>query len=315
MAPTGKPDDSEAPPSTALVKVDGSAPELRLARSLEDAGRGTFVHIDGSGQVRSPARYRAMTGMAYGLSGAVVVAATAFYVSAFGPLGALVGLVFGGAYWLGLSRGRRMTRAAALIQADRLEEAEALCNQTLGGRLVPRRLRAVAHQNLAAVAARRGDFEGALGEVRKAIKLRHSSLRKSVYLDVLAYVEIALLVNLGRVGEARARLDSRGKAPDGNYLRVQHWTVDLYVQFAEGRLAIEEDALWERSQAALQITGAAQLLALCSWGYAQLRDEDMSNHLLEQAIDRAEANLAQRVPTLWAWVQAQAARRAPPAGE
>src|SRR5579862_676125 len=103
MAASDKPDDGAAA-SVALARLD-PAPELRLAKSLEEAGRGTFVHIDASGQVRSPARYRAMTGLAYGLSATVVVAATLFYMSAFGPLGALVGMVFGGAYWIGLSRG------------------------------------------------------------------------------------------------------------------------------------------------------------------------------------------------------------------
>src|SRR5262249_20296892 len=110
-----------SPTSTALVKRDsGPPPEMRLARSLEEAGRGTFVHIDGKGEVRSPARYKALTATAYGLSGAAVIAATAFYVGVFGPLGATVGLLFGGAFWFGLQRGRRMTKAAALIQADRL---------------------------------------------------------------------------------------------------------------------------------------------------------------------------------------------------
>jgi tetratricopeptide (TPR) repeat protein len=323
VTPPDEPDDVPSP-GAALVPAGPRAgamvrreppPELRLARSLEEAGRGTFVHVDGRGQVRSPARYRAISALAYGLSGGVILAATAFYMSVFGPLGAAVGVLFGGAFWLGLSRGRKMTRAATLIQADRLDEAEALCRQTLAGRLVPKRLRAVAHQNLSAILSRRGDFEGALGEVRKAVKLRHSSLRRSVYLDVLAYVEIALLVNLGRVGEARARLDGRGKAPEGNYLKVQHWTVDLYVQFSEGKLAIDEDGLWERSQAALAITGASQLLALCAWGFDQRRDEDMVAHLLEQAVDRAESNMATRVPALWKWVEERRKRTAKPAAE
>ena len=42
-------DDADSPsPPLALVKRDegGAVPELRLARSLEEAGRGTFVHID-----------------------------------------------------------------------------------------------------------------------------------------------------------------------------------------------------------------------------------------------------------------------------
>ena len=222
------------------------APALRIARTLEEAGRGSFVHIDGRGEVRSPSRYRVMTAVGYGLTGGLVVAATLFYIGVFGPLGAVAGMIFSGAFWRGHVRGRRMTRAATLIQADRLDEAEALCRQALRGRFVPKRLRAVAHQNLSAVAARRGDFEGSLKELREAVKLRHSAFRKNVYLDVLAYVEIALLVNLGRVAEARARLDGRGKIPEGNYLRVQHWTADLYVQFGEGRLTLDEGVrLWD----------------------------------------------------------------------
>jgi hypothetical protein len=128
-------------------------------------------------------------------------------------------------------------------------------------------------------------------------------------LDVLAYLEIALLVNLGRTGEARARLDGRGTPPQGNYLKVQHWTADLYVQFAEGRCTIDEDQLWERSHAALQITGAAQLLALCSWAYGERRDAEMAAHLLDQAVDRAEPGMAQRAPALWRWVETKKAAK------
>jgi hypothetical protein len=289
----------------ALARREPPKLQLKLARTLEEAGPGTLVYLDGEGQVRSPTHARAMSALSYGAAGAIVAAATAFYLAAFGPLGALAGVALGGALWLRVSRNKRMVRAVTLIQADQLDEAEVLCRRTLSGRLVPRQLRAVAHQNLSAIATRRGDFETALGELRKAIRLRHSVLRRSVMLDVLAYLEIALLVNLGRVGEARARLDGRGAAPEGNYLRVQHWTADLYVQFAEGRLALDEDQLWERSHAALQITGAAQLLALCAWGYAERRDAEMSSHLLEQAVDRAEQGMDKRAPLLWRWVESR----------
>jgi tetratricopeptide (TPR) repeat protein len=289
----------------ALVKSEPSAPvALRLADTLESAGRGTFVHIDGKGRVRSPTRYRVMTAMAYGLSAGAIVASTWLYVDIFGPLGSLVGLLLGGAFAVGIRRGRRMIHAAALVQADRLDEAEELCKATLAGRFVPRRLRAAAHQNLAAVSSRRGQFETALEHVRKAIALRHSAFRsKNVLVDILSYAEVTLLVNLGRTGEARARLEARGKVPEGDFLRVQHWTADLFVQFAEGRLGLEDDALWERAQAALRITGAAQLLALCAWGYTQRGDVDLSSHLLEQAIDRSEPSTPVTCPSLWKWVE------------
>ena len=315
MSDEPKPPESAPlpPPTTALVKRESTEPvELRLADSLESAGRGTFVHIDGKGQVRSPARYRVMTALAYGLSGGAILASTLLYVDIFGPLGGLVGLVLGGAFAIGVRRGRRMIRAAALVQSERLAEAEQLCTETLAGRFVPRRLRAAAHQNLAAIATRRGQFEAALDHVRKAIQLRHSALRpKNVLVDILAYAEVTLLVNLGRVGEARTRLEARGMVPDGDFLRVQHWTADLYVQFAERRLTLDEDGLWERANAALRITGAAHLLALCSWGYTVRVDEDMSQHLLEQAIDRAEPSTAITFPSLWRWVEERRALKQP----
>lgn len=288
--------------ATALV-VRPPPPALRIARSLEEAPNDSFVHIDGRGEVRSPQRYHALTLFGYSLSIALVLTATAFYVALLGPLGLAAGALLGGSFLIGYSRSRRLAQAATLIQADRLDEAEAICRTLAGRRRVPRRVRATAHQNLAAVAARRGQFELALSELRQAVKLHHSTWRRSIYVDVLAYVEIGLLINLGRVGEARARFDGRGPIPEGNYLRLQHWTCDLFVQFAEGRLTLDEEELWQRSQAALKISGAAQLLALCSWAFTERGDRDMADHLLAEAVERAEPSLPQRVPSLWAWVE------------
>ena len=87
----------------ALVKRPDLAPvPLRLAESLETAGRGTFVHIDRKGQVRSPARYRMLTAVAYGASAGAILASTLLYVDIFGPLGGLVGLAIHSATrWVG----------------------------------------------------------------------------------------------------------------------------------------------------------------------------------------------------------------------
>ena len=299
--PVPKPTDE----TDALVPLPtpGAPVELKLADSLESADHGMFVHIDGKGQVRSPARYHALTALAYSLSAGAILASTILYMDMFGPLGSSVGVVLSTALAVGVRRGRRMIRAAALIQAERLEEAELLCRELLGGSFVPKQLRASAYQNLAAIATRRGQFDVALEHVRRAIQLRHSAFRlRNVVVDILAYTEVTLLVNLGRVGEARARMEARGQVPGGDFLRVQHWTAELYVQFAERHLRIEEDALWERSQAALRITGAGQLLALCAWSYSLRGDEDMAQHLLEQAIERAEPSAAATFPLLWRWV-------------
>jgi len=295
--------DGSDKPQTALVRV-GAAPPLKLARSLEEATQGSFVHVDNRGQVRSPARYRALTTIANGVSLAAVASVTALYATRFGTLAAVaVAAVFGATVGVAMLRGGRLNKAARLLQAERLDEAETLCRRILAGTLVPRRYRAVAHQNLAAIALRRGQFETALGEARAAMELHARSFRRSVYLDMLAYFEIGLLVNLGRVREARERLDARGAVPEGNYLKLQHWTADLTVQFAEGRLRLDEEQLWTRSKSGLQITRGAQLLALCAWGYFQRGDADLGSHLLEQAVDRAEPYSAQSAPALWRWVE------------
>jgi tetratricopeptide (TPR) repeat protein len=295
--------DESDKPQAALVRM-AAAPPFKLARSLEEATQGSFVHVDNRGQVRSPARYRMLSTIANGASLVAVASVTALYAARFGTLAAVaVAGVFGATVGMAMLRGRRLNKAARLLQADRLDEAETLCRRTLSGRLVQRRYRAVAHQSLAAIAVRRGQFETALGEARAAMELHARSFRRSVYLDMLAYFEIGLLVNLGRVREARERLDARGPVPEGNYLKLQHWTADLSVQFAEGRLQLDEEQLWVRSKSGLQITRGAQLLALCAWAYFERGDADLGSHLLEQAVDRAEPHSARSAPGLWRWVE------------
>ena len=285
--------------------IDGPPPRaLQLADSIEVARRGQLLHVDERGHVRSPARYRLLTALAYGYSGALATLGATFCAGVFGPAwGAAAAVLFGGSFVVGVHRRRQTTRAAGLIAEGRLVEAEATCRELLSSRLSSRELRAGAHQNLAVVASRRGDFEEALVHTRAAIRLRHSALRRSVQLELLAYLELMLLVNLGRVGEARARLTARGAIPDGDYLRMLHWTADLAVQFAEGRVALDEEDLWERGRAALRITGAANLLALCAWAYARQGEAEMAVHLLAEAADRADVETAIGFPRLWAWVE------------
>ena len=204
---------------------------------------------------------------------------------------------------VGERRRRRLGQAATLIGKGRLIEAEALCREVLGGRGGARALMAAAHHDLSVIATRRGDQEEALLHLRAAIRLAHSAWRRSVQVEVLAYQEIRLLVALGRVGEARARMQARGDEPEGDYLRLLHATAELAVCFGENVPPRDEDVLWERSRAALRISqGAVELLGLCAWAFDRRGDGDMADHLAGEARERAEAEDRAALPALWAWI-------------
>ncbi len=293
----------------ALVKAD-PVPPVVLARTLEEAEPRTFVHIDGRGQVRSPARYRAIEMATYGAMGGLTLAITLVYGAALG----LPGVAVGGAvaFWFAflLRRGRSLQKATVLIAHDRLDEAEALLAQVARSWPRPKSARALIEQNLAAIRARRGDFEGALSHQRAAMELYARSGRRgrTAMARLVEYAEITTLVNLGRVGEARHRLDERLKTPaNGNYLQLQAWVAELYVCLAEGEHRLDADQLHERARTGLTITGAAALLGLCAWAHYHAGDKDQGAHLLGEAIDRREGQLIERLlPKLHEWMEAHA---------
>lgn len=305
---------SPSPHSPSPHSIEGPPPaRLRLAGSLDQLRHGMLVHVDEQGQVRSPARYRALSLLDFAVSAGAASLGTALYATFFGPFaGGLAALFLGGTVLISSQRRRRVEQVAAFIAEGRLVEAEALCRRLLSARLLPARAAAAAHHGLSVVAARRGDFGEALLEVRAALHLHRRALRRGLSLDLLAYAEIGLLVNLGRVSEARTRLSARGAVPEGDYLRVLHWSADLAVQFAEQRLAIDDDELWSRSRRALELLGMPHLLALCAWGSAARGDESLSDHLLAEAIDRATPECAATFPSLWRWVEARRPRLSPP---
>jgi hypothetical protein len=197
-----------------------------------------------------------------------------------------------------------------LIAHDRLDEAEALLGEVGKSWPRPKSARALIEQNLAAIAGRRGDFEGALTHQRAAMQLyaRAGRRGRSAMARLVEYAEITTLVNLGRVGEARHRLDERlANPPRGNYLKLQAWVAELYVCLAEGEHRLDGDQLHERARSALQITGAAALLGLCAWAHYQIGDPDQGAHLLAEAFDRRDGQLIERLlPKLHTWMEEHA---------
>jgi hypothetical protein len=278
-------------------------PKLVLAKDLAAATPRSFVHIDRDGQVRSPARFRAIEAVSYAALGGTALAVTILYGMAFGVVGGLLGVLLALGFGVGIRRARRLQKAARLIINDRVEEAQRLLEDLRGGR-GSRRFRALVEQNLAACHLRRGRFEEALAHQRASIAL-HGTRRRSPFARIAEYGELLTLVSLGRAKEARELLGRRhADVPTGDYLLVQHWVAELYIAFAEGTHAIDADELFSRARVALGITSAAALLGLLAWAHHAAGDTDTAWHLLREAQDReAGLPIAQTMPGLHAWME------------
>lgn len=278
--------------------------KLTLANNLADAEPGQLVHVDNRGRARSPARYRAINAASYGAIGVLVVGAGAMWASTFGLL---PGLAVGGAFaaWTGwiLRPTYLIKRGARLLLDERYDEAIAIFERARGRIGVPRPTRALAEQNLGIAYARQGDFERALAHQQAARRLYRRGSRK-LYPLMAAYGAITTLVNLERVTDARAELAALSvPASASDYLRVIHWSTELYVCMAEGRHALTEDELHERALAAIRITSAAALLGLVAWAHYEAGDRDQAFHLLREAYDREwTPGMRRAMPRLAAWM-------------
>jgi hypothetical protein len=170
-------------PDEALVKkaVAQPAPPMRLADSLEDAAPRTFVHVDRKGQVRSPARYKALQAASYGAAAAIVGGVTVMYGALLGIPGIGVGAAFAAYFGWHMRRSRLLHKATVLLVHDQLDEAEALLRKVLASWRCPKHVAALAEQNLGAVYNRRGNFEEALAHQRAAIRSRARCRRAIIF--------------------------------------------------------------------------------------------------------------------------------------
>ncbi len=297
-------------PDDALVRKAEATPSppMKLAASLEEAAPRTFVHVDRKGQVRSPARYKALQAASYGAAAAIIGGVTVMYGALLGIPGVGVGAAFAAYFGWHLRRNRLLHKATVLLVHDQLDEAEALLRKVLASWRCPRHVAALAEQNLGAVYSRRANFEEALLHQRAAMTLYARSNARSPMRQVVEFTEIVTLVNLGRVGEARQRFDGKaGKVPEGDYLRMQYWGAQLYVCLAEGEHRIDADSLHQCAITALKITGAAPLLGLTAWAHWKLGDTDQAWHLLREAYDRRQGlRLERALPLLWKWMEEHA---------
>jgi tetratricopeptide (TPR) repeat protein len=275
-----------------------------LADDLESARPRQLVYVDRKGEVQSARRYRTLNRLGLGLIVSIGVGATVAYGLVLGAGGvaiASLAVALGSLPWW---QYRRLSRGVKHLVKDELEQAEQCFLRVSKGFLVPKQVRALAMQNLGAVEIRRGNFETALGRQRQARALFSKVWRKPIFSHMADISVVHTLIELGHLGEASALLlEVKGRIPEGKYLRIQLWSVELYLAFAEGEHTFSDDELYKRSRESLQISSAVGLLLLLSWAYWESGDADEAGLLMAQALEREGIALVERtMPRLWTWV-------------
>ncbi|MSP62746.1 MAG: hypothetical protein EXR72_20930 [Myxococcales bacterium] len=292
-------------PSTSLRPASPASPAssvggITLPRSLDEVQPGAMLFLDGNGDLLAPWKYRAAQLVDSAAWMALIAVASLGF--ALGPAGLLGPLLLTALYISVAARRQAAWRPLMLYAQGRLDDAAACCEEEIGRARSLRGL-AIARHCLGAIEARRGNHRAALLHVREARRLCEGDLRLRASAELLALEEIWQLVNVEEVAEARALLDRRRPPERGEVAKVRYLGVDLYVQFAERRLTLDDEALWERARRALRLSSGASLLALCAWAHAERRDEEMAAHLIEQARDRYVPSMRGHAPSLWEWVE------------
>lgn len=274
------------------------APTL-VARSLDRARKGQLLYVGNDGEVRSPEALRTRNVVAYGLVGGVTASGVVLAAMTFPPIIPLY-LALGGRFAASAHAISRLNQSSAALGRGEPAEARAAAEPVARAWWLPRHVRALAEIRVAAALALEGRAEDALARLR----LGRSRLSpKSVQYRSSRFTEVHLLVQLERLGEARATLTELGNAPVGEVLRVAHWLAELHLACAEGKHALTEPELHERARKGLAMTAGRDLLQLCAWAYAQLGDREQVEFLLGEALDReGSSQLEITMPSLARWL-------------
>lgn len=274
------------------------APTL-IARSLDRARKGQLLYVGNDGEVRSPESLRARNVLAYGLIGGVTVSGIALAAMTFPPIIPLY-VVLGGRFAASANAIQRLNTASAALGRGDAKAALDAALPVAKAWWLPRHVRALADIRVAAALAIEGKAEEALARLRRG---RGQLSGRSVQHRSSRFTEVHLLVQLGKLEEARAVLAELGAAPPGEVLKVAHWLAELHLACAEGKHQLDEQALHERARKGLAMTAGRDLLQLCAWGYAQLDDKEQVEFLLGEALDReGSSHLAVTMPSLHRWL-------------
>lgn len=274
---------------------------MELADDHRKAGPRQFVYLDRRGRVlprRAVQLRRTRVLAATGAGLVALVLAARFWLGPWGYAAlALPGL-------LGLLRGRaesRINRAAVLVAHRRYREAEAV----LASIKRPFRMLALVAMNRAAIAEAEGDHARQLTEHREAERIFAAvAPRLAPHRALNRCAEVICLVHLERLAEARVVL---GQPPEGDYLRLQWWTAELYLAMAEDHHSLDAAALAARTEAALAVATASGLLGVLAWAYHRSGDDVRAWQLLRSAEERRDRSVPRTLRLLTAFTERHAA--------
>ncbi len=299
-------EDSDAPSrALAVPQTLAPRPAMKLSDSLRSAARDEFVYVGRNGEVRPAWRYKAGRAVALGTAGALGLAGiglciavgmpwlSVFYIGALGVVGNA---------W---RHGERLKAAAAMVAGEQLDAAEVQLRELVQARTASKMIRALAWHNLGGVEMRRGNSNLALEHVQKARDLLTATRKHAAgpWPWINRFNEALLLAQVGRLAEARTTLESLQSAPEGEYFAILRLNVRLMLAFAADDVSLLPPDLHEWTRLALDTTSAELALTLLGWAHARRGDEDMSTLLVEQAFDRMDEGLFERLyPKPYAWL-------------
>jgi len=283
--------------------ADEPKPELALARpmiasDLDRAGKGQLVYVGRDGEVKHPGQVRNRQIASYIAFGTVSAAGTVWAAATF-PVLVPFYLLLGGRFLSTVRAVRRVNEASVALSRGDAAAGRALAEPVTRAWWAPGRVRALAELRVAIADALEGKGEQALDRVRQA---RARLSPKLVQYQFSYYTEINLLTALGRIKEARVMLESRGKVPTGEVLKLSHWIAEMHLGVAEGELKIDAEELHERMKKGLSMTAGADLLMLCAWVYAQRGEHEDAKFAWRQAKEREGSHrLDIAMPKLFEW--------------
>ncbi len=302
-------DDSDASSRALAVRQGPSDPvQMKLSDSLRSAARDEFVYVGRNGEVRPVWRYKAGRAVALGTAGALGLAGIGLCFAVGMPWLSLLYVGALGVVGNAWRHGERLKAAAALVAAERLDEAEAELQALAAARTATKMVRALAWHNLGGVELRRSNPNTALAPVQRARDLLESTRKRAAgpWPWINRFNEALLLAQVGRVEEARRTIEELKAAPEGEYFEILHVNVRLMLAFSAQDVSLLPPDLHEWTRLALDTPSAELALTLLGWAHDRRGDEDMSALLVEQALDRMDEDLFRRLyPEPHAWLAAR----------